>query len=104
MTPTSEASEAWAQAAKAALPVPFRPDGPPLGFEFDPVPQEKRLAIENLPKSKKMVIGEYDAEAAEDGSIQVGSHGRILMRCFLRRFVKESIFAPRVINGKRLSW
>ncbi len=26
------------QAAKATLPVPYREDGPPLAFEFDPIP------------------------------------------------------------------
>lgn len=59
------------EAAKLCLPVPFRDDGPPLGFEFDPVPVGKRAELENMAK-KRMVIGDYDAEAAADGSIHVG--------------------------------
>lgn len=69
------------EAAKRTLPESYRQDGPPLSFHFDEVPDQwlpQNVGVQNrlissdskTPKSKRMVIGDYDAEAAEDGTIQ----------------------------------
>eukprot|EP00210_Caulerpa_lentillifera_P004952 g4726.t1 len=71
------------EAAKRSVPGGYRPDGPPLSFQFDNIPDQwlprTHSGVQNRPmsfdnktdsKSKRMVIGDYDAEAAEDGTIQ----------------------------------
>ena len=102
---TSQEIKDLLEAAKQTLPVPFREDGPPLGFEFDPVPFGRKFMAEGHGKSKMMVIGEYNAEAAEDGSIQV----RTDLRTFStkeamdnRRFARDSS-GHRDRNAKPLS-
>ena len=61
------------EAAKKTLPVTFVENGPPLAFEFDPILCERRFGMDGAGKTKRMVIGDYDAQAAADGSIQVHS-------------------------------
>jgi hypothetical protein len=55
------------QAAKASLPVPFRVDGPPLAFDFDPIPTAGKGGAQG--KRKRIVGGDYVAEADEEGMI-----------------------------------
>ena len=40
-------------AARKSLPVPFREDGPPLGFEFDDVPGDSFFHAQDLPAADK---------------------------------------------------
>jgi len=66
-------AEELLEAAKKSLQVEFREDGPPLGFEFDPIPTERRLSVEERAKAKRMVMGEYHGQPLVDNGIQVPS-------------------------------
>ncbi|KAG2500076.1 hypothetical protein HYH03_002353 [Edaphochlamys debaryana] len=63
-----EGINALCQVARATLPVPFREDGPPLGFLFDEAPVPGERAGGGGGKRRRIVLGhDMVAEADEEG-------------------------------------
>ncbi len=68
------------EAAKATLPVPYRDDGPPLGFEFDAVPvpgaveQPAADGAEPAAKRRRIMIDDMIAEAGDGGITEFKKH------------------------------
>ncbi|GLI69153.1 hypothetical protein VaNZ11_013710 [Volvox africanus] len=63
-----EGIRALCVAARATLPVPYREDGPPLGFLFDEPPMPGELAAAGSNKRRRIVLGnDLVAEADEEG-------------------------------------